>query len=695
MDSLPPIWFSVNSPSNKTGLPPRKRYFSESVINVQDSADTENISADFNTVQVDALRRTQSESEFKTRKFSILEKFRGVVHKGYPILDFIRDVWKYKHPIPGGNYSIPIQRVKGYCIPNESEENYVREPKSSVWLSRILTHLHDALPSNPSVESRFVNAVDAVKSAKDSSPGTDDREVDISEGVWRTMGAFVRNDVSILIKVPWLSKDHGLGLLAIPSQLKRKRFHIDSSPVEQCPKLKRQRTFHSSDSGTVLDSLIAQDQQLAEDDIQALKYAYELQSRSVRNYSTGLVFDHEYMSLWYIDRMGVIKSEEANFLTQPHLLLLVVAALKNANISQLGVSNRVLLLNDTIKWISGCLVLSTSRVQKLPIDIRCTANVIGRGTTIIPLKPASHSGSLSNPNALIAKISWQTKSRTPEDNFIRAIRKKLKGDDQGRDYLDNIPRLIHSLSLDMDAEELSFPPGVMEEFEEQSEPRVFRLLIFVCYEPLENVCNVEEFKKIFREVVSAHYYVYTVAGIIHRDISIDNVMFLRVGNTVVGILSDWDLAVGASRTEQDEEVMRVRSIEPGSEQTHATTSEAAPEIIQPQTEDKWARMRFKTGTTAFMALDLLQGMPLRRHLYRYDLESFFYVLVWFCASIKSKEDASGEIAKWQYSQDSEIFKYKKSFLNDEDEFNRIMNDTSPQSSAKDATPRANKACKGL
>ncbi|EUC60699.1 hypothetical protein RSOL_361000, partial [Rhizoctonia solani AG-3 Rhs1AP] len=38
----------------------------------------------------------------------------------------------------------------------------------------------------------------------------------------------------------------------------------------------------------------------------------------------------------------------------------------------------------------------------------------------------------------------------------------------------------------------------------------------------------------------------------------------------------------------------------------------------------------RTGTLPFMAIDLLVEAP-PPHLYRHDLESFFYVLVWICA----------------------------------------------------------------
>jgi len=75
----------------------------------------------------------------------------------------------------------------------------------------------------------------------------------------------------------------------------------------------------------------------------------------------------------------------------------------------------------------------------------------------------------------------------------------------------------------------------------------------------------------------------------HRDISLDNLMICKEGNNVYGVLNNLDLTV-------------LRDVpSPSSKQC--------------------------TGTKLFMAINLLQcDVPV--HMYRHDLESMFYVLVW-------------------------------------------------------------------
>lgn len=104
----------------------------------------------------------------------------------------------------------------------------------------------------------------------------------------------------------------------------------------------------------------------------------------------------------------------------------------------------------------------------------------------------------------------------------------------------------------------------------------------------------------------AHYVVYTKCGILHRDLSVNNIMFTRRGKAVVGILNDWDLAA---------------SVIP---------------------KDK-ATSKHRTGTAAFMALDLLanDGKPLL-HEYHHDLESFVWILIWCAFVLRFK----GEQVDW-------------------------------------------------
>ncbi|KAI0782002.1 hypothetical protein C8Q75DRAFT_896166 [Abortiporus biennis] len=683
---------------------------------------------------LNVIESKDGEYEDDKVKNYIIRQFTSMVHREYPIVDFVRNIWHYNTPIPAGNYSIPMKYMTGYCDAVPDDQKLVGERAACIWLKKILSHLHDKLPDNPSYHGQFVNVHDSVvkgQYAKFKPDGSYNEETDWKRQVWDAMSAFnevkhaekiksfkrskkkwVSIDISIINKmlqtVPVEAYDNPSGKTA---PLKRKRSDAAGSG-QPSGSSKRSRTKSNTDANGLRTSRTKASRKSGErnapDDepsnpdnltkyeIQAIKYANELQAHGVRNYSTGILFDHQFMSLWCIDRSGVIKSQEVNFLTHPHYLLLVVAAMKAASLAELGICpfldysdpharfgkyDHVYLQLPRAVDEHGTEITDKDQlrfpldVQPPTRDIQTTYGAIGRGTTIIPLK-----GVCASKETLIAKISWPAERRIPEDDFVRAIRTKLEADSDGKKYVQNIPLVKYSLSLNIGDADLAFPRGSMEVFEEQSEPRIFRLLIFVCYEPLQNVRNPKEFMKIFRDVVSAHHYVHMVVKILHRDVSITNIMFLRIGDMVIGILSDWDLAVGTSQEEQDAELMQLRGIDPRPANVSrlVVSSEAAPATIQPQTEDKWASMRFKTGTTPFMALDLLEDIPPPRHLYRYDLESFFYVLVWFCAAIKPKKKAKEEILKWENSSDEAILCAKRSFFKHKQELHKIVDDVDDQ-----------------
>jgi hypothetical protein len=90
-----------------------------------------------------------------------------------------------------------------------------------------------------------------------------------------------------------------------------------------------------------------------------------------------------------------------------------------------------------------------------------------------------------------------------------------------------------------------------------------------------------------RDAITGHQHMYTVHHILHRDVSVNNIII----TASTGVLIDFDLAIDTTR-------------DGSSGATH------------------------RTGTFDFMARGVLEGdVP---HTPLHDLESFFYVLLWLC-----------------------------------------------------------------
>jgi hypothetical protein len=109
----------------------------------------------------------------------------------------------------------------------------------------------------------------------------------------------------------------------------------------------------------------------------------------------------------------------------------------------------------------------------------------------------------------------------------------------------------------------------------------------------------------------------------HRDVSLNNLMFRKIGDKVYGVLNDFDLG---------------------------------KDLSQPTSKQR-------TGTKPFMACDLLVLDNPPAHVYRFDLESLFYVMVFAVYHYHDKKEIDGPPYKlWEELGTEALLEKKKAFF---------------------------------
>ncbi|KIK59149.1 hypothetical protein GYMLUDRAFT_262222 [Collybiopsis luxurians FD-317 M1] len=189
---------------------------------------------------------------------------------------------------------------------------------------------------------------------------------------------------------------------------------------------------------------------------------------------------------------------------------------------------------------------------------------------------------------LVMKISFPAAGRVPEDEIIRDLLNLAV--DQHSWALNHLPKLLCSFTVRFGDDSIQ-KRLKMELGDEIYEERVIRGSI------QEKIFHIEQVKSDFEEAqvvydaFQCHEWVHDVGRILHRDISMSNVMFRRIEGEVYGVLNDFDLATSIDDL------------------------------------DRTPTSKHRTGTRPFMAHeqhDVDWNGPPR---YRHDAESFFYLIL--------------------------------------------------------------------
>ncbi|KAK7440208.1 hypothetical protein VKT23_017150 [Stygiomarasmius scandens] len=381
--------------------------------------------------------------------------------------------------------------------------------------------------------------------------------------------------------------------------------------------------------------------------LQCAGYGLEmLSSGLLRLHSVGVIIDTLVLQLVYYDRSKVILSKpvklsseygQAFFLAALYKLMSLEArkqGLLPASISMKGPSlpsikprlnnqhmagyqglahkpkhpgtkpsaNSIVDTNPGCNAFYDCeLTLEEGKAVKLKEVVYRAHGIIGRGTTVIK-------GVDWNGQEVIVKFSFPSKERDPENELVEYARGKAVGDHAwAQNHLPEIRwAKTYDFADDMPQTKLAkYLHGLKIRYDK----RVLRITVQDVLHPLTDLVDSTECAQVFYDVLQTHRWLVDHAKILHRDISMANVMFRRIDGRVYGVLNDFDLA---------------------------------SKLPPPQKLTSLQR----TGTKPFMALDLLNPNWEMGHGYRHDLESLFYVVLIFCCHY-DKHASSAQLQKIQ------------------------------------------------
>ncbi|KIJ10548.1 hypothetical protein PAXINDRAFT_101973 [Paxillus involutus ATCC 200175] len=295
--------------------------------------------------------------------------------------------------------------------------------------------------------------------------------------------------------------------------------------------------------------------------------------------------------IWNYDHQGLIGVGGFNFVQDLPRFLVLLYALQRFNLEDWG-RNPAFKPQPNGDDVTVKVDDTELTLKESVIDTRLVLK--GRGTGVVDV--TCENLELEKPpeeaeGGMVAKIYWAEEARTSEETILDKVKEVAGNDEAVRGH---VPILLLAKKFPVSTSTIRKALGLDDP---DKGSRTLFLLVFKKLSPIEELQGDELFDA-WRQCVLCHYILWK-AGIYHRDVSCENLMYYRVDSNVVGVLNDYDLA---SLAREDNPLGNERN-----------------------------------GTTPYMAIDLLRADGQAgnvKHIYRHDMESFIWVFIWISIQYK-------------------------------------------------------------
>ncbi|KAK0498092.1 hypothetical protein EDD18DRAFT_1461191 [Armillaria luteobubalina] len=354
--------------------------------------------------------------------------------------------------------------------------------------------------------------------------------------------------------------------------------------------------------------------------IQCARYALHILSNAgLRSHALVTLIDRDRIQLSYYDRSAIIvsqaidladKDDETRFIAMligchrltPKQRGVLHDIIKDPYITDFNQFNAI--LEDPALLFSGpeMTLKKDNRLITLILGtiVYRQRGLFGRDTCVIQATCTEWEG-----KKLVVKISWPSASRKSEKTLLDiAIAKAKEMAKPGETHwvLNHLPNILHEQDFKFDDDDSvqklisgmvnggQYVGGRDGAYEE----RLLCITVLEELSPITSLRNDGDYAQVFVDILQCHKWLYEHPKILHRDISIANIMYrMDDEGNVLGVLIEFDLS----------------SLIPIEEATSLR----------------------RTGTPPYMAFDLLkERKDYGPHLYRHDLEALYYIMLMIC-----------------------------------------------------------------
>ncbi|KAK0211826.1 hypothetical protein IW262DRAFT_1322892 [Armillaria fumosa] len=370
--------------------------------------------------------------------------------------------------------------------------------------------------------------------------------------------------------------------------------------------------------------------------IQCAQYAMQiLSSAGLRSHALVTLIDRDRLQLQYYDRSSIVVSQAIDIADKEErrLFIAMLIGCHRLKLRQRGILHDILpdpyiqsygkmKGKNPVNLFKGLkMTLQNAKGEDIILTlgdiIHRQRGLSGRNTCVV-----FASSPTWKDRELVVKISWPGVYRDSEKKLMDRAKAKAEEMSPGGErhwVLDHLPEILHSQDFRFDKEDspqkrlmkLLIKAKYAEERSFIYEERVLRITVSERLFPITDLTDVKDIAQVFFDIFRCHHWLYENPQILHRDMSLNNMMYRKrsIGKgkiRILGVLNDFDLS----------------SVIPLQEATSL----------------------HRTGTPPYMAHELV-GQSDVGHLYRHDIEAFYYVLLMLCCRYKIVWSAEGKVMK--------------------------------------------------